>query len=62
MEFTLKLPNCKNQLLVLALQFPLISHVRSARAIGILSDLAPTGKLLGVKPPLSAERAQVSPP
>jgi hypothetical protein len=48
-----------NQLLTLALKFPLVSHVRCAGAIGILSYLAPTGKLFGVKTTLPPEGSQV---
>ncbi|MFM7288567.1 MAG: hypothetical protein ACKO18_04215, partial [Bacteroidota bacterium] len=44
-----------NQFLILTLEFPLISHARSAGAIGILSYLAPTGKLFWIKPSLPAE-------
>jgi len=59
LQFTLKLPIFANQLLILALKFPLVSYVRCARAIGILSYLAPTGKLFGVKTTLPAEGSQV---
>ena len=55
----LKLTIFANQFLILALEFSLVIHARSAGAIGILSYLAPTGKLFWVKPSLPAEGSQV---
>jgi hypothetical protein len=43
----LKLAIFANQLLILALEFPLVSHARTAGAIGILGYLTSAGKLPG---------------
>ena len=59
LKFTLKLAIFADQFLILALKFSLVIHARSAGAIGILSYLAPTGKLFWVKPSLPAEGSQV---
>ena len=59
LQFTLQLAIPPDQFLILALQFPLISHARRAGAIGILGGLAPTGNLLGIQPPLPAERPEL---
>jgi hypothetical protein len=45
LEFMLKLAIFANQLLILALEFPLVSHARTAGAIGILGYLT---SVLGV--------------
>ncbi len=52
-------PNHASLFLIFALQFPLISHARSAGAIGILSGLPPAGKLFGVEAPLTAEGTEI---
>jgi hypothetical protein len=58
LQFRVKLAIFANQSLILTLKFPLVSYVRCARAIGILSYLAPTGRS-GVKTTLPAEGSQV---